>query len=549
MNLSYNMKRYHFLYPLLAILLLQFISMDCLFAQCVNFGNIEFINPSFEGPTGAHIAPPQWTTCYYTPDTQPGIWDVADTASEGSTFVGLVFGGNMWEEGISQELISPLQNGVEYGFRVDLSATLASGGGINPANHGILEVWGSDTICTKTELLWSSPLIDHVGWQTYDVTFIPNQDHNFIYFLNNGQQMGYLLMDNLSNHEPDTTVIGIVSHQDSSIVDCQVEVHGFVDESFIDSLVLQGGFVGSPLTIVVTDSVWMTTVSYLTGGFESVTATAYYTDSLHNPSVCSSADVLLHVQSPVAHFTSLPTCAKVPVSLADSSMAFGNNSIVSWVWDFGDGSTSNVQNPQHDYTAHGTYMVTLHATSSDGCFDLASQNITVLGLPDADFTFTEVCLGGTTNFHDLSLPLGAPIATHHWNLGEGNTSQLPDPIHTYASAGSYIVTLVVSDTNSCTDTLTQVVEVFQCSPVQEVDDHSIVIFPNPAIDRIFIQSMKEKLLKIELFESSGKLVRTYLPSADPYATEIIANQLTSGIYYLRLTTADDGSLYHRMVIY
>jgi len=59
-------------------------------AQCSGVLSVDLTNPSFEGDPGAHTLPPEWTQCDYTPDTQPGSWGVAQVASDGNTYLGLV---------------------------------------------------------------------------------------------------------------------------------------------------------------------------------------------------------------------------------------------------------------------------------------------------------------------------------------------------------------------------------------------------------------------------------------------------------------------------
>ena len=116
-------------------LILALVALSCytqVNAQCNQLVPLEVINPSFEGPPGAHITPNPWSTCGITPDTQPGIWGVNQAPSNGNSYVGFVYGSASWQEGASQALSGSMQAGVTYDFTIDLSATPASGGGINP---------------------------------------------------------------------------------------------------------------------------------------------------------------------------------------------------------------------------------------------------------------------------------------------------------------------------------------------------------------------------------------------------------------------------------
>jgi hypothetical protein len=118
------------------LLLSLFILSSCnmLFSQ-----SLAVQNPSFEGPTGAHITPPLWGVCMpgQTPDTQPGYWGVYMAPSDGNSYIGLADNASGWEEGASQELINELtgntesmQAGVTYQFNIDLACRTFSLGRI-----------------------------------------------------------------------------------------------------------------------------------------------------------------------------------------------------------------------------------------------------------------------------------------------------------------------------------------------------------------------------------------------------------------------------------
>lgn len=148
----------------------------------------------------------------------------------------------------------------------------------------------------------------------------------------------------------------------------------------------------------------------------------------------------------LADFSATPTsgCASLLVSFTDNSAGAGIN---AWAWDFGDGNTSSAQHPSHTYASAGTYNVSLTATSSL-CSNSTTQSglISVSATPVADFSGTPTT-GGTplgVSFTDLSS--GGPTAWA-WDFGDGNTSTLSDPSHTYLSVGIYTVSLTAS--NAC----------------------------------------------------------------------------------------------------
>lgn len=184
----------------------------------------------------------------------------------------------------------------------------------------------------------------------------------------------------------------------------------------------------------------------------------------------TTASVVVTVfPSPIANFTAdiFNGCQPLSVSFTDLSTP----AIQSWVWDFGDplstfNNTSNQQNPSHVFNQHGTFSVSLSVTTADGCKDSYIYNnmITVYPKPIPVFTATPnpgSTINSTINFYDQSMF----ASSWNWNFGESvsplNTSNIPSPMHTYMSAGSYVVTLVVVSDYGCIDSTTNVMNIIQ----------------------------------------------------------------------------------------
>jgi PKD repeat protein/subtilisin family serine protease len=147
----------------------------------------------------------------------------------------------------------------------------------------------------------------------------------------------------------------------------------------------------------------------------------------------------------VADFTGTPTsgCAPLTVQFTDASAG----GATTWSWTFGDGGTSNLKNPSHQYTSAGTYTVTLIAGNGT-CNNTKTRTdyITVNATPVAAFVGspTSGYIPLTVNFTDQST--GGPTAWA-WTFGDGGTSNLQNPSHQYTNAGTYTVTLTAS--NAC----------------------------------------------------------------------------------------------------
>lgn len=118
----------------------------------------------------------------------------------------------------------------------------------------------------------------------------------------------------------------------------------------------------------------------------------------------------------------------------------------SWFWDFGDGQTSELQNPAHSFSLGGIYTVKLTTNNqSAGCEDSFVSIESVVQQPEYIAHFNAFSLNSdelTWRFADLST--GNP-EQWYWEFGDGNSSHLENPLHTYDVAGVYEVCLTVSN--------------------------------------------------------------------------------------------------------
>jgi PKD repeat protein len=145
---------------------------------------------------------------------------------------------------------------------------------------------------------------------------------------------------------------------------------------------------------------------------------------------------------PTADFIGTPVSGAAPLEVTFTDLSL--NAPTAWTWTFGDGGSSNTQNPTHTYASPGTYTVSLTATNAAG-FDTLTRSayIVVSGTTAADFSATP-----TSGFAPLAvaftdLSSGGPTSWS-WSFGDGGTSTVRNPSHTYSSAGTYTVTLTVN---------------------------------------------------------------------------------------------------------
>jgi PKD repeat protein len=162
--------------------------------------------------------------------------------------------------------------------------------------------------------------------------------------------------------------------------------------------------------------------------------------------------------APRADFTAAPLSGSEPLVVSFSDASTSCDGIISWLWDFGDGSTSREQSPTHTYIQEGVYTVSLTVTEIDGDSDTESKTdyITVSdSRPRADFIAAP--LSGSepleVSFSDASTSYDG-ITSWMWDFGDGSTSTEQNPTHSYTAEGIHTVSLTVSD-GAASDTMTK----------------------------------------------------------------------------------------------
>jgi len=172
----------------------------------------------------------------------------------------------------------------------------------------------------------------------------------------------------------------------------------------------------------------------------------------------ASNTVTVAYPDPIADFT----MDKDSVEL-EENVTFTNRSenAASYSWSFGDGNSSTNENPVHAFSEAGTYTVQLTATGPGGATNSTSESIVVVWPdPVADFTVdkTEATPGETFTFTNAS----EYAESYSWDFGDGSTSTVTDPTHSYVDEGLYTVQLTATGYNGETDTYSMAVSV--CHP-------------------------------------------------------------------------------------
>jgi large repetitive protein len=206
------------------------------------------------------------------------------------------------------------------------------------------------------------------------------------------------------------------------------------------------------------------THDYATAGTYTVTLTV--TDNRGATAVSSKA---VTVQAPAPNVA--PTAAfttdisNLAITTDAGTSTDSDGTIESYAWNFGDSTTGSGVTASHSYSTAGTYTVTLTVTDDDGGTGLSTKSVTVSAAPPPNAPPT-ASFTATTNFLSASFDAtgstdsDGSIVGHAWNFGDGQTSTTgPTVTHGYAAAGTYTVSLTVTDDDGAQNVTTSEVVV------------------------------------------------------------------------------------------
>ena len=219
--------------------------------------------------------------------------------------------------------------------------------------------------------------------------------------------------------------------------------------------------------------------TYVDNGTYTVDLTV--TDDDGATSTASSTKTVLNT-SPVASFTESSTTAyKGEVIRFNASVSYDpDGSVVSYFWDFGDGTNASGVIVDHAYTNVGTYTVTLTVTDNDGATASTTAVKTVLSRPPvASFieSATTVYTDDVINFNaSISYDPDGVIVSHFWIFGDGTNATGVIVSHAYADNGTYVVTLAVTDNDGVTATATATKTVLNKSPVASFSESATNVY-------------------------------------------------------------------------
>ncbi|MBI5219421.1 MAG: M4 family metallopeptidase [Bacteroidia bacterium] len=234
----------------------------------------------------------------------------------------------------------------------------------------------------------------------------------------------------------------------------------------------------------------------------------------------------------VVFYHCIPPVASYSWQTTNLSAQFTNQSqnAVSYSWNFGDGATSSVQNPQHTYSDTGTYIVKLYVMNECGT-DSSLQTVHVTcNFADAAFSWQATYLSVT--FTNQSQNATSCL----WYFGDGDTSSLQNPQHLYNATGNYTVKLYA--TNSC-GTDSSIITIQIASGIFDEDVYNVQVFPNPAKNKIYLDfsgsSVNQSIL-IRFVDITGREIVNKRNQTHGLVEFSVGN-ISSGMYILEISGA------------
>lgn len=183
--------------------------------------------------------------------------------------------------------------------------------------------------------------------------------------------------------------------------------------------------------------------------------------SLESDSGCTasySKTVWIHPK-PHAEFSMQPVCEYDSVGFENQSTI--SSGTMTYLWKFGDGTTSAQVHPKKRYSEAGTYTVTLIATSGNMGVDSVQKSITIHPVPIPNFTFQNVCDGASVNFQNESVVATGSITSYLWDFGDGSNAVRQSPVKQYLNPGSYGVVLQVLSDKGCFNQIAKGITIFE----------------------------------------------------------------------------------------
>ncbi len=215
-----------------------------------------------------------------------------------------------------------------------------------------------------------------------------------------------------------------------------------------------------------------------------------------------------------------------------------------WFWDFGDGTSSTLQNPIHTYTNAGLYNVTLTTTNNFGSNSI-TYNVIVNALnPLIQIANNQLAVNEPIFFSETT-SLG--VIYWGWDFGDGNTATGQSVQHTYTQVGNYNVTLTIINGGGCQREAFSTINLTTVG-VEELEPN-ITIYPNPSSGNFIIENTSgTPYNEVEVFSSIGQMVYEEKISIQLEQYNLQLNNLPDGVYWLKMQFGENEYLVRKLTV-
>lgn len=248
------------------------------------------------------------------------------------------------------------------------------------------------------------------------------------------------------------------------------------------------------------------------------------------------------VTQPVADFVLGDTVPCLDEIVVFEELATGSG--ITYLWDFGDGTTSTEANPEHSYGSYGAFDVTLIVTDDNGCSDtttkIAYVNVdSILG----DITYDELVSSCNYSLVQFYVTTDDTICSYDWDFGDGfGGSGTSSPIYPYLEAGIYDVSVTLTTCSGCVGTLTEEDFILVPGPYGSLEPlEDTVCIGNDAIFQLNFSSTDTATI----FYGNGDFGELDLPYQDELDSMFLDYAYdTSGIYVVSILLVDTNGCFN-----
>jgi gliding motility-associated-like protein len=181
--------------------------------------------------------------------------------------------------------------------------------------------------------------------------------------------------------------------------------------------------------------------------------------------------------TPIPNFTADTVCLGLPSTLTDASNVT-NSTITNWNWTFGDGNTGSGTPATNTYPNSGNYTAQLDITSALGCTASITGPVYVRQLPAPNFSAFDACFYDDVLTNNLST-LDIGTMSYAWDFGDGSVAHTnQNESHGYSVEGIYLITLTVTSSFNCIDSVTIPVNVYEAPTALFTSDETQICNPD-----------------------------------------------------------------------